>query len=457
MGAFFGSVWWLIVALGLLVTFHEFGHYWVARKCGVKVLRFSVGFGRPLWKRIGRDGTEWVIAAIPLGGYVKMLDEREGPVSDADLDEAFNRKSLGQRTAIVAAGPIANLLFAFLAFWLMFMLGVLDVRALLGETTGLAAQAGLKSGDEIVMVEDETIETWSHANLALLPRGLDRSPTRLTVEDKSGQRREVVLDLSKLPAEFDEESLLDVAGLKSWQPRLEPIIGSLDDGGAKRAGLIAGDEIVSINGDPISRWSDLSAVIQKHSQSGQALRVSYIRDEIPQDVLVSPEQVTSDGEVRYVLGIRPQEPSAETRAQADRFYTVNQYGPIEAIQASLMENYRITSATLSLLTRMLTGSASLKNLSGPISIARYARYSAELGLSRFLFFLGVLSLSLAILNFLPVPLLDGGHLLYYFVEWVKGSPVSERTQIIGQYIGLAALAGLVSITFYNDILRLMQL
>ena len=457
MGAFFGSVWWLIVALGLLVTFHEFGHYWVARKCGVRVLRFSVGFGRPLWKRIGNGGTEWVVAAIPLGGYVKMLDEREGPVTQAELPDAFNRKTLGQRTAIVAAGPIANLIFAFVAFWLMFMLGVLDVRALLGETTGLAAEAGLRSGDEIVMVEDEPIETWSHANLALLPRGLDRSPTRLTVEDASGHRRDVVLDLSRLPDQFDEEALLEVAGLESWQPRLDPIIGSVEEGGAMRAGMIEGDEITSINDKPITRWRDLSEVIQTESQSGAPLIVRFKRDFVERTAEVTPERVADGSGERFVLGIRPQEVSDATRAQADRFYMVNQYGPLAAMQASLMESYRITSATLGLLGRMLTGNASLKNLSGPISIARYARYSAELGLSRFLFFLGVLSLSLAILNFLPVPLLDGGHLLYYAVEWVKGSPVSERTQIIGQYIGLAALAGLVSLTFYNDILRLMQL
>lgn len=456
MGAFFGSVWWLIVALGLLVTFHEFGHYWVARKCGVKVLRFSIGFGNPLWKRVGRDNTEWAVAAIPLGGYVKMLDEREGPVASSELSQAFNRKSLGQRSAIVAAGPIANLIFAFVAFWLMFMIGVLDVRALLGETTGIAQDAGLRSGDEIVMVEDEVIETWSHANLALLPRGLDRAPTRLTVENQAGQRREVVLDLSQLPDKIDEEALLEEAGLRTWQPRLDPVIGSLEEGGALRAGLAAGDRIISINGEPIARWRDLSSVIQAQSQNGRPLTVVYERNDLRSETRVTPEVVSDGGQDRYVLGIRPAEPSVEMREQADRFYTVSQYGPVAAMGASLKESYRITSTTLGLITRMLTGNASLKNLSGPISIARYARYSAELGVSRFLFFLGVLSLSLAILNFLPVPLLDGGHLLYYLVEWVKGSPVSDKTQIIGQYIGLAALAGLVSLTFYNDILRLMQ-
>ena len=456
MGAFFGSVWWLIVALGLLVTFHEFGHYWVARKCGVKVLRFSIGFGNPLWKRVGRDNTEWAVAAIPLGGYVKMLDEREGPVASTELSQAFNRKSLGQRSAIVAAGPIANLIFAFVAFWLMYMIGVLDVRALLGETTGIARDAGLKSGDEIVMIEGEVIETWSHANLALLPRGLDRAPTQLTVEDKAGQRRDVVLDLSQLPDKIDEEALLEEAGLRTWQPRLDPVIGTLEEGGALRAGLAAGDRIISINGEPISRWRDLSSVIQEQSQSGRPLTVVYERNDLRSETRVTPDVVSDGGQDRYVLGIRPAEPTDEMQEQADRFYTVSQYGPVAAMGASLKESYRITSTTLGLITRMLTGNASLKNLSGPISIARYARYSAELGVSRFLFFLGVLSLSLAILNFLPVPLLDGGHLLYYLVEWVKGSPVSDKTQIIGQYIGLAALAGLVSLTFYNDILRLMQ-
>src|SRR6056297_1691845 len=257
-----GSIFWLVVALGLLVTFHEFGHYWVACRSGVGVLRFSVGFGQPLWRRRARNGVEFVIGAIPLGGYVKMLDEREAPVPDDQRDQAFNRKSLATRSAIVAAGPIFNLVFAVAAFWLMFMIGIPEVRPLLGPTTGLAAEAGLEEQDLIVRVDDAQVETWTHALLSLLPPALDRRAVRIGIEDAAGVQRTVELELDRLGPDFREDRALESIGLSIWRPDLPPVIDAVtDDGPAARAGLAPGDRVVSVNGNPIDGWNALSTEI----------------------------------------------------------------------------------------------------------------------------------------------------------------------------------------------------
>ena len=450
MGEVFGSVWWLIVALGLLVTFHEFGHFWVARRCGVRVLRFSVGFGTPLFKRLGKDGTEYVIGALPLGGYVKMLDEREVEVPEQERERAFNRKSLGQRTAIIAAGPVFNLIFALFAFWLMFLVGVQEFRMILGEPQGLALESGLQAGDEVVAVGDRSTRTFTHASIELLGYALDRESVPITVVDGQGQERRVTLDLAQLPPDFDQEDFLRSAGLSIYQPQGRPFIDRLIDGEpAEQAGLRPGDLIVSVNGDPVPRATDLSAVIQAHAERGKPLNFLIHRGSDELLVPITPKLTETSGQSRYVIGVYPFDPADK------RFFMIIRYGPLDSIGAALSESRRITVATLGLIGRMITGEASLKNLSGPISIARFARDSARLGLSRFLFFLGVLSLSLAILNFLPIPLLDGGHLLYYLVEWITGNPVSEKIQIVGQYVGMSALIALMSLTFYNDILRLV--
>ncbi len=451
MGDFLGSVWWLIVALGLLVTFHEFGHFWVARRCGVKVLRFSVGFGKALYKRIGADGTEYVIAALPLGGYVKMLDEREGEVPAEERERAFNRKSLGQRTAIIAAGPVFNLVFALVAFWLMFMVGVQEFKMILGEPQGLAAEAGLAAGDEIVAVGERPTHTFTHASIELLGYALDREPAQVTVVDADGSERRLALDFSRLPADFDQERFLETSGLTLYQPQGRPFIDRLIDGEpAQLAGLLPGDLILSVDGEAVPRAADLSNVIQAHAGGGRALDFRIRRGDDEFTVAIVPRETRADGETRHVIGVYPFDPADR------RFFTIFRYGPLASVGAALSESRRITVATLGLIGRMITGEASLKNLSGPISIAQFARDSARLGLSRFLFFLGVLSLSLAILNFLPIPLLDGGHLLYNLVEFVTGHPVSERVQIVGQYVGLSVLIALMSLTFYNDILRLVS-
>lgn len=448
-----GSVFWLVVALGVLVTFHEFGHYWVARRAGVRVLRFSVGFGRPLWRRRAADGVEFVIAAIPLGGYVKMLDERETPVPEEQLDQAFNRKSLGRRAAIVAAGPVFNLIFAVAAFWVMFMIGVPESRPIVGETEGIAAEAGLERGDRILQVDGEPVETWTHAILELVPRALDRRPARLAVEDEDRQRRDVVLPLDRLGADFREDQALEGLGIEPWRVDLPPVIGSVGaDTPAARAGLQAGDRIVAIDGEPIAGWRELVERIPAAAATGGAVAVRIERDGRQRTFEIEPEQL--DG--RPVIGIAPPEPGPEARAAMERGFTVLRHGPIEALGEGVGETWRLTTATLGILGRMVTGQASLSNLSGPITIARMANTSARLGVSRFLFFLGLISLSLAIINLLPIPVLDGGHLLYLLIESIKGSPVSERGQMVGQGIGLAMIVALMSIAIFNDILRLVQ-
>lgn len=457
MAEILGSIWWLIVALGVLVTFHEYGHYWVARRCGVRVLKFSVGFGRALWSRHGRDGTEYAIAAIPLGGYVKMLDEREGEVTAGQEAHAFNRKPVGQRIAIVAAGPIFNLVFAVLAFWLMFLFGIPETRPIVGEVEGLAAEAGFEPEDRIVSLDGEAVHTWSHAILGLVTHALDRDRLDVVLEDRSGIQREVTLDLSRLDAEFREERTLEAVGIAPWRARVPAVIGEVTPGSAADlAGLRAGDRVISIGGEPVPDWAWVPALVAKHGGEGQSMAL-----EIERNGSVIALQAAPRGERsglfgrRYLLGITSTGPDADTRAAMDRAYMVLRYGPIEGFTAAMGETWRLTSATVGLLGRMITGSASVRNISGPIGIAQFANDSAGAGLSSFLFFLGLISLSLGILNLLPIPLLDGGHLLYYLIEWVKGSPVPEQVQVAGQYLGLAALFGLISLGVFNDILRLV--
>jgi len=457
MGEVLGSIWWLLVALGVLVTFHEFGHFWVARKLGVRVLRFSVGFGKALWSRRGADDTEYVIAAIPLGGYVKMLDEREGDVPASELDQAFNRKPVWSRIAIVAAGPVFNLVFAVLAFWVMFMVGIPESRPLIGSVSGIAAEAGVEPGDVIVAVDELDTRAWSHAILELVTRALDREPTRITVENSDGERSDHVLALDRLGSDFSEEKTLEALGIEPWRLEVPAVIGEVsDDSPAFRAGLYKGDRIVEIAGEEVVSWSWIGRLVQTHGVADQPLPITVDRDGVMLELEVLPRQEKSGAfSSRLLLGITNAEISAEQRAELERAAIILRLGPLEGFGAAIKETWRLTGSTLGLLARMVTGSASVKNLSGPISIAQFANSSASAGLSHFLFFLGAISLSLGILNLLPIPVLDGGHLLYYLIELVKGSPVSEQTQVAGQYFGLIALAGLMSLAFVNDILRLV--
>ena len=457
MSEFLGSIWWLLVALGLLITFHEFGHFWVARRMGVRVLKFSVGFGKKIWSRKGRDGTEYVIAAVPLGGYVKMLDEREGEVEDCDLQEAFNRKSVWARIAIVIAGPAFNLIFTLLAFWLMFLVGLAESRPVIGEVSGIAASAGLEPDDRILSIDGEVTDTWSHAILGLITPALDREKVVLTVEQMDGSQRRVLLDLSQLDSSFKEEQALQDIGITPWRAKVPAVVGEVTPGSpAYQAGFKPGDRIVSVAGETVPDWAWVGALVQKYGSAGESLTVTVERAGGNLDLSVRPEKKSSGTfSSRLILGITNRPPDPQLQARAERAYFLHKYNLVDGFIAASSEMSRLTRATLGLLGRMLTGTASVRNLSGPISIARFANSSANAGLSSFLFFLGAISLSLGILNLLPIPVLDGGHLLYYLIELVKGSPVSEQVQANGQYIGLLALFGLMGIAFLNDILRLV--
>lgn len=443
MTEFFGSVWWLIVSLGILVTFHEFGHYWVARRCGVRVLRFSVGFGKPLWKRIGRDGTEYAVAWIPLGGYVKMLDEREVEVAPSERHESFNAKSVWQRIAIVAAGPVANLLLCIALLWLMFVVGKPDFQPDIGRADGIAAEAGFQAGDRLLEVDGRATRTWSEAGIALATAVIDREPTAVRVRTADGDERVRVLPLDRPGLELSEERPFTDLGLR---PAWPAVIGDVASGSAaEAAGLRAGDRIVSLGGRPVHTYDQVSPLLQELAGPDRPLALEVERDGRRQRLEVRPQRAERDGQAVWQLGVlaAPLEQDALLR-----------FGPLAAVPAALAETRQMTSDVLGMLWRMVSGQASLKNISGPITIARVANGSAGLGVAWFLNFLAILSLSLCIMNLLPIPVLDGGHLLYYLIELVKGSPVGERGLMAGQYIGLALLAGLMGLAFYNDILRL---
>ena len=444
MSEFFGSVWWLIVTLGVLITFHEYGHFVVARRCGVKVLRFSVGFGKALWSRRDRHGTEFVVAAIPLGGYVKMLDEREGDVPATELDQAHNRKSVGQRIAIAFAGPLFNLVFAVAAFWLMLVVGKPDYPPVVGEATGLAASAGFASGDRILSIDGRPVAAWTDAFESIVRQALDARPTEIEVRTAGGTDTVRHLALDRLTDPGNIEHDIGEIGLK-LKPPVPAVVANLAAGmPAAKAGLEKGDRIVAVNGVPIADFAALGATIQKEAAASPKLAFTVDRGgkrlELPVEVM---RQGEGDAQ-RWIVGVEaPDARVAQLR-----------YGPLAAVPAALRETWRQTTDMLGLLGSIVTGHASAKNIGGIISIGQAANASAEMGFAWFVNFLGAVSLTLAVMNLLPIPILDGGHLLYYLIELVKGSPVSERTQVAGQYVGLMLLAALMGLAFYNDILRI---
>ncbi|HRN59208.1 MAG TPA: RIP metalloprotease RseP [Chiayiivirga sp.] len=450
MSQYAGWIWWLIVSLGILVTFHEFGHYWVARRCGVKVQRFSVGFGRPIWRRTARSGTEYVVGWIPLGGYVRMLDEREGDVPEHLLSQAFNRKSVYQRIAVVAAGPIFNLILCIVLLWAMFVIGKADFLPLVGQAQGVAAQAGLRPDDRILAVDGQRVDTWTHVQMALATAAVDQRPIQLEVMRGNGDSAQLRLDLENLSPAPKPAAVLRDIGLVPRQFLLPPRVGGVTaDGAAARAGLQADDRLLMVGTRSLRSWDEIGAAVQAQAREDTPLAIVFERDGTRHEARVQPAYDASADPPRWLLGISAPRVAVEYDA-------LLRFGPIDAVGAALDETWRLTGATLGIVWRMVRGAVSLENINGPISIAQYASASAQLGLAWFLSFLAMLSLSLCIMNLLPIPILDGGHLLYYLIEMVKGSPVSERTMIAGQFVGMVLLVGLMGLAFYNDILHLVS-
>jgi len=443
----------LIVTLGVLITVHEFGHFWVARRLGVKVLRFSVGFGKPLWRRQGRDDTEYVIAAVPLGGYVKMLDEREGDVSPAELPRAFNRQPVGSRIAIVLAGPLSNFLFAIVAYSLMFMIGVPGVKPVLDapRAGSLAAAGGFQKGDEIIAIDGEPTPTLSAALLELVDRAMAGATIPVEVRDADERKRVRVLDLREPGDLGDAAQVFERVGLTPWRPALPAVIGQITgDGAAARAGLQPGDRIVQAAGEPVTDWEQWRALIQRHPD--QSFRVRIERDGAEQSLDLTPDARQNErGERVGFIGAVADVPDDLVQS----LQVVVRYGPLGAVGAALGKTWDVSLLTLRMLGRMLVGKASLDNLSGPITIAQFAGQAASAGSMAFLALLALVSISLGVLNLLPVPVLDGGHLLYYLIELVKGSPLSDAAQNLGQRVGIVVLALLMGLALFNDFNRLL--
>ena len=443
-----------IVAIGVLVTVRELGHFRVARRLGVKVLRFSVGFGKPLWKRtFGADDTELVVAVLPLGGYVKMLDEREGKVAVHELDRAFNRKPISTRIAVVVAGPLFNFLFAIAAYWLMFVAGVPGLRPVVGDVISgsYADQAGIRRGDEILAIRREATPTWESALMELLDAGLDEQDSiEITVRNASGGEQQLVAPLDDVAVLLDKGGVLENFGLRPWQ--LPAVIDEVIEGkAAQRDGMQSGDRVVRADDEEIRGWSHWVEYVR--ARPGQPIRVEVLRDGARTSLSLEPERVSENGSEHGYIGASVRLPDD---GQHDTMRVVVHYGLLGALPAALQKTAEVTTLTLRTLWKMVIGKASVENLSGPISIARYAGESAAIGLTTFLAFLGIVSVSLGVLNLLPIPILDGGHLLYYLVELVKGSPVSEAAQLAGQKIGIVLLLMLMSIALYNDLLRLFE-
>lgn len=451
MSGFLWNAAAFIVALGILVAIHEFGHFWVARRCGVKVERFSIGFGRALWRKFGKDGTEYVIAAIPLGGYVKMLDERIEAVPDADKPRAFNNQPLWQRSAIVAAGPISNFVFAVFAYWLVMMIGVPAVKPVIGEIApnSIAAEAGIEPGMELTQVSGVETADWQAVNFALIGHIGDESMT-LTAKPSptSSYGRDYQLDLRQWQFDPEHQSPLTTLGITPYRPAITLSIAQVVEGSAaEQAGLKQGDKIIAVADTELSSWQRLVEVIK--ASPDQALSLTILRQGQRQSVVLTPDARRSHGEVTGYAGIAPQ---MDEWPESYRF--TQQYGPFAAIPEAVGKTGQVISMTVNMIKKLITGDVGVNNLSGPISIAKGAGMTAEIGLISFLGFMALISVNLGIINLLPLPVLDGGHLLFFGIEAVTRRPVSERVQDFGYRIGAAVLMMVMAVALFNDFARL---
>ncbi|MGZ8240560.1 MAG: RIP metalloprotease RseP [Methylobacter sp.] len=448
------TLFYFIVAISVLVSFHEFGHFWVARKAGVKVLRFSVGFGKILWSyQKNPESTEYAISAIPLGGYVKMVDEREGKVKDEDLPYAFNRQSLPARMAIVAAGPLFNLVLAVALFWSVLVIGETGIKPILGavEQGTLAAAAGFLEGDEIVSIEDKETPTWNQAMSVLVSSALDgEQDIKVDVKSLDGQQNVKTLQLTDKDIQ-NPDVLYQRLGFKPWSPKLQPVIGKvLPDSAASAAGLKEGDLILSADDTGISDWMQWVAYVKSHPNVTVKLEIE--RDGARLPVIITPKSVAVGKNTEGKVGA-----SVYIPEQLMKSVTVEySMSPLAAIPVAFETTYDYSVTSLKMIAKMVVGKASVENLSGPISIAQYAGQSATMGLVPFLKYMALISVSLGILNILPIPVLDGGHLLFFVLEGIKGRPVSERAQIFFQQIGIALLVSLMALAMFLDVERLFQ-
>ena len=443
-----------IIALGLLIVVHEYGHYLMARLCNVRVLRFSVGFGRSLatW-RLGPDATEWTIAVVPFGGYVKMLDEREAPVEPAELPRAFNRQSVWRRFLIVVAGPLFNFLFAIAVYAGLYMYGLPEARPVLAQPAAgtLAQGAGFRAGDTVRSIDGEAVATWQEVRWRVLQGALQREALRVEVADSRGDLSTHVLDLRNYPSDDVESDTLERIGFRLYRPPLDPVLGRVVAGGAaERAGLKEGDRVTHAGGAPVADWSALVQAIRSHPAA--VLRLSVERNGAQLRIDVVPDGVNEGGSRVGRIGAAPRIPAAESERSVVRV----SYGPLDSLAKAAAKTWDISIFSLRMLGKMLIGEVSWKHLSGPVTIADYAGQSAQMGWLAYATFLALISISLGVLNLLPIPLLDGGHLMYYAVEIIKGSPVSERAMEFGQRVGLALLLVVMAFAFYNDLNRLFS-
>ena len=439
-----------IIALGVLITVHEFGHFWVARRCGVRVERFSIGFGKALWRRIDKSGTEYVIAMIPLGGYVKMLDERAEPVAPELRHYAFNNKTVGQRAAIIAAGPIANFLFAIFAYWLVFIIGVPGVRPVVGEITpnSIAAQAQIQPGTELKAVDGIETPDWDAVRLQLVSKIGDEHTTLSVAQFGSNQRQDKTLDLRHWAFEPDKEDPVSSLGMRPRGPQIEPVLSEVQvNSAASKAGLQAGDRIVKVNGQSLTQWMTFVTLVRDNPDTPLALDIE--RQGSSLSLTLTPDSKQVNGKAEGFAGVVP-----KVIPLPDEYKTVRQYGPFSAILEASDKTWQLMKLTVSMLGKLITGDVKLNNLSGPISIAQGAGMSAEFGIIYYLMFLALISVNLGIINLFPLPVLDGGHLLFLAIEKLKGGPVSERVQDFSYRIGSILLVLLMGLALFNDFSRL---
>lgn len=447
-----------LVAIGILVTIHELGHYWAARLCDVKVLRFSVGFGKPLWlRRYGPDKTEWVIAALPLGGYVKMADERDGTVeryASSDVKaRAFNNKTVWQRIFIAAAGPAANLILAALFYWVLLVTGMPGTKPYVAQAlpNTAAAEAGFQEFERMTLIDGREVVTWADARLRLVEAATNRGKVEIETENEAGTRRVRSLDMSGIGKEDLDKDFLGKLGLLPFQGRVSTVIHKVEpNSAAEQAGINGGDKLIAVNGAAIVHWSEISRALR--NSANKVVQLGLMRDGARIDIDVTPKTTTENGETFGRAGILP----VIDRTDLAKTNTTVRYGIFEAMPRAIGKVWEMSIFSLKMMGKMITGEVSWKNLSGPVTIADYAGQSAQMGWIQYVMFLALISISLGVLNLLPIPVLDGGQLLYYMIEIFKGSPVSERTMEIGQQVGLTLLLGLTAFAFYNDIQRLFS-